>query len=141
MYELMAGQLNCDAHDPVNGGNLYDSPQRYLHLSPDLHFKGISTVNMIEAGAYCSAVPTLGFGKASRRLGLPTEVIVYPKTFHNVQIPNLQRESAERNLCWFRFWLKDEENPRHLEGRAVQALACDARFTKVEPNGCKKLAI
>jgi dipeptidyl aminopeptidase/acylaminoacyl peptidase len=111
MYEVMDGQLNREVHDVEEGGSLYDSPQRYLDLSPDLHFKGIWTANMFEGGAFSSALDMLGFDKASRRLGLPTEMIVYPKTFHNVQIPRLQRESAERNLDWFRFWLKSEEDP------------------------------
>ena len=111
VYEEMPGQLNREVHDEVNGGSLYDSPQRYLDLSPNLHFAGVSSANLFEAGARSSALLMLALGKASRRVGLPTEVIVYPKTGHNVQIPRLQRESAERNLDWFRFWLKGEEDP------------------------------
>jgi hypothetical protein len=66
---------------------------------------------MFEAGAYSLAVVMLGLGKVSRRFGLPTEFVVYPQTDHNIATSRLQRESAERNLDWFRFWLKNEEDP------------------------------
>jgi dipeptidyl aminopeptidase/acylaminoacyl peptidase len=111
VYELMPGELNREVHDVENGGSLYDSPERYVELSPDLHFAGVQSANLYESGSESQAIFMLGFGKVSRRYGLPTEMIVYPQTGHNLHIPRMQKESAERNLDWFRFWLKDEVDP------------------------------
>ncbi len=112
MYEVMSGQLNEEVHDIVNGVGLYDSPERYIALSPDLHFKGLSAAMMFESGAESQAIPMLGYGKAARRFDIPVESIVYPKTGHSLRTPRLQEESRERNFDWFLFWLKDQEDKK-----------------------------
>lgn len=110
-YSLTAGFLNREVHDVQYGASLYDNPGRYIALSPDLHFEGLDAAVLFEAGAKSLAVGMMGSPKAARRAGMPAEFIVYPKTGHNIQLPRLQKESAERNLDWFRFWLLDEEDP------------------------------
>jgi dipeptidyl aminopeptidase/acylaminoacyl peptidase len=115
VYELMPGHLNKEVHDTQNGP-YYENPQRYLDLSPDLHFQGVSTANLFESGSESEAIFMLGLGKTSRRFGMPTEMIVYPHTEHNLQEPRMERESAERNLDWYRFWLKDEVDPNPAKG-------------------------
>jgi len=111
MYELMSEQANREIHDPILGASLYDSPQRYIDDSPDLHLAGVATASLFEGGAYTAALHMLGYPKALRRAGAPTEFIVYPQTQHNLATPHLQRESAARNLDWFEFWLDDAEDP------------------------------
>jgi len=111
MYELMSEQANREIHDPILGASLYDSPQRYIDDSPDLHLAGVATASLFEGGAYTAALHMLGYPKALRRAGAPTEFIVYPQTQHNLATPRLQRESAARNLDWFGFWLADAEDP------------------------------
>lgn len=109
-YTSMPGELNRKVHDVINGSSLYDSPERYVELSPDLHFKGLKAAVLFEAGNRSLAVNMLGLPNAARAAHMPAEYIVYPKTSHNIAIPRLQKESAERNLDWFRFWLKGEED-------------------------------
>jgi len=111
VYELSPLLHNQAVQDVIHGGSLYEAPQHYLDVSPDLHFDGLETANLFEAGAYSNSIQMLGYAKASIRRGLPTEMVIYPKTGHNVGIPSLQKESAERNLDWFRFWLLSEEDP------------------------------
>ena len=111
MYELMSEQANREIHDPILGVSLYDSPQRYIDDSPDLHLAGVATASLFEGGAYTAALHMLGYPKALRRAGAPTEFIVYPQTQHNLATPRLQRESAALNLDWFEFWLEDVEDP------------------------------
>lgn len=111
MYELMSGQANREIHDTTSGGSLYDSPQLYLEQSADLKFSNLATASLFEAGSDAAALLMLGFPKAARRAGVPTEFIVYPQTGHNPTMPKLQKESAERNLAWFEFWLLDRECP------------------------------
>jgi dipeptidyl aminopeptidase/acylaminoacyl peptidase len=111
MYELMSDQANREIHDTTLGGSLYDSPQLYLEQSADLKFSNLATASLFEAGSDAAALLMLGFPKAARRAGMPAELIVYPQTGHNPTMPKLQKESAQRNLAWFEFWLLDRECP------------------------------
>lgn len=111
LYNLMTESLNHNVHDVVYGTSLYADPERYLELSPDLHFQSLETAVLFEAGSRSIAIGMLGYQKAARAADMPTEFFIYPQTDHNPSTPLIQKESAERNLDWFRFWLKDEEDP------------------------------
>jgi dipeptidyl aminopeptidase/acylaminoacyl peptidase len=115
MYELVGDEANREIHDRIFGASLYADPARYLADSPDLQFAGVSTATLFEGGARTGALVMLGFPKAARRAGMPTEFVVYPKTGHNLAIPALQAESARRNLAWFEFWLRGRELPAAVE--------------------------
>ena len=45
-----------------------------------------------------------------RELGKPVELFIYPDELHVVNQPKHRYEIYERNLDWFRFWLKSEES-------------------------------
>jgi dipeptidyl aminopeptidase/acylaminoacyl peptidase len=110
-YDLMPGRLDREILDPELGGSIYDSPERYLRMSPELHFNDVVSANLFEGGSQSLAVQMLDFAKASVYRGLPTELIIYPNTAHNIVRPQIQKESAQRNVDWFRFWLLDQEDP------------------------------
>ena len=110
IYSLTPDFMNRHIHDQVYGMSLYDDPERYIDLSPELHFRNLDTAVLFEAGARSLSINMLGYPKAARYAGMPTEYVVYPKTGHAITIPRLRREAAERNLDWFRFWLNDEED-------------------------------
>lgn len=110
-YNLMPGWLNREAHNWRYGASLYDDPARYIALSPDMHFKGLDTAVLFEAGAESLAINMMGTVKAALYAGMPTEFVIYPRTSHNLRRPRLQKEAAERNLDWFRFWLQHYEDP------------------------------
>ena len=113
MYSLMPGDLNRQVHDVVTGlgTSFWDDPRLYLEGSPDMHFKDVHTASLWESGAQSAALMMFSYPKAARHFGAPSEFIVYPKTGHNPALPNIQRESANRNLDWFAFWLNGEEHP------------------------------
>jgi len=46
-----------------------------------------------------------------RELGKPVELFVYPNELHVVNQAKHRYQIYERNLDWFRFWLKSEESP------------------------------
>jgi len=112
MYSLMPGDLNRQVHDVVSGlgKSFWDDPAPYLEASPDMHFQGVHTASLWEAGAQSAAVMMLSYPKVARHFGAPSELIVYPKTQHNPNLPGIQRESATRNLDWLEFWLSGREN-------------------------------
>ena len=45
-----------------------------------------------------------------RDLGRPMELFIYPDELHHVNQPKHRYQIYERNLDWFRFWLKSEES-------------------------------
>lgn len=109
LYETLTGELNREVHERgIGEPSLYDRPERYLDLSPDLHFEAMPTALLFEAGM--DAMQMLGMAKAARHFDIPSEFIVYPRTDHAMTIPHLKREAAETNLDWFRFWLQGKED-------------------------------
>lgn len=109
IYATNPGFINRNS-DLGHNANPYDNPERYVEVSPDFHYQGLKTAILFEAGVKANALRMMGSPKAARHAGLPAEFIVYPQTSHNIHIPSLQRESAERNLDWFRFWLLGQED-------------------------------
>lgn len=110
MYELMSDEANREIHDALFGASLYDDPARYVAESADLRFTGLRTAALFEGGAHAAALLMLGYPKAAARAGMPTELVVYPRTGHNITDLPLRREAAQRNVDWFEFWLLGRED-------------------------------
>jgi len=82
-WKLMAPELNADRIDaPV------------LNNDPDSEF-----------------LPDLALYTSLRELGKPVQLFIYPNELHRVNQPKHRYQIYERNLDWFRFWLKNEEDP------------------------------
>jgi dipeptidyl aminopeptidase/acylaminoacyl peptidase len=45
-----------------------------------------------------------------QKLGRPVEMVIYPDELHVINQPKHRYEIYERNLDWFRFWLKGEDD-------------------------------
>lgn len=43
--------------------------------------------------------------------GKPVELFIYPDELHHIDQPKHRYQMYERNVDWFRFWLKNEEDP------------------------------
>ena len=83
-----------------------------VDLSLDLHFDGVISANLFEAGANSNAIEMLAFGKASRRRGLPTEMVVYPKPGHNFSIPTaISREEPRIRRQLLKILLSSSRKP------------------------------
>jgi dipeptidyl aminopeptidase/acylaminoacyl peptidase len=112
LYDLSSAEFNREVHQAgMHEPSFYDVPNRYLDLSPSLHFRGLMTPMLFETGSEATAILTLGMWKAARHFGIPAEYVIYPQSGHSIELPSLFRESAERNLDWFLFWLRDAEDP------------------------------
>ncbi len=88
-WKLIAPELNADRIDaPV------------LNNDPDSEF-------LADLALYTSL----------RDLGKPMELYIYPNELHVINQPKHRYQMYERNLDWFRFWLKGEEdsNPAKAE--------------------------
>lgn len=112
LYEIYSAEFNREIQERALGEPpLYVRPQRYIELSPDLHFEGLKTALLFESGLEGVVMHMIGMPKAARLFGVPSEFFVYPRTGHTLTEPRLQRESAERILDWFLYWLRAVEDP------------------------------
>src|SRR5260370_42691022 len=48
---------------------------------------------------------------ALKRLNKPVELYYYPNEGHTPEHPKARLATMQRNVDWYRFWLKDEEDP------------------------------
>ncbi|WP_133162318.1 S9 family peptidase [Hyphococcus luteus] len=110
-YIFSPGYLYANGYHKLWGASPYDSPQTYIETSPVFEFDGAGAAILFESGVRYQAIAMLESPKAAALSGLPAEFVVYPKTGHNIRSPDLQIESAARNLDWVLFWLTGVEDP------------------------------
>ncbi len=46
-----------------------------------------------------------------RRVGTPTQLVVYPGQRHGLSVPSYQKDRLERYLDWYRRWVKEAGRP------------------------------
>ncbi|MGH9464380.1 MAG: alpha/beta hydrolase family protein, partial [Thermoanaerobaculia bacterium] len=80
-------------------------------LSPFFSAEKVTTPTLFVGGEKDWNVPTLNseqFYQALRRLGKPTELVVYPDENHSIDRPSFVRDRLERYLAWFDKWVLGE---------------------------------
>ena len=104
-YGQMPGWLNMNIHDYYYGGSPFGNLQRYIAMSPIFHVAGLTTPTLLEFGEQSLAVQGLEAETALWRCGVPSELVLYPRTGHNMSRPKQEAEAMQRNLDWFDYWL------------------------------------
>ena len=77
-----------------------------------LHADQITTPTMFLGGEKDFNVPLVGgeqMYQALRSLGIPTQLVVYPNSFHGITRPSYQKDRIERYLAWYAKYLKPAE--------------------------------
>lgn len=96
-------------------GDLYHQAERIRYENQFAlgHIQKVRTPSLILTGIDSSA-PTQGrmFLHAFRRMGVPAELIVFPRTGHGIHEPELLLDSHERNLEWFDHWVRGISSAR-----------------------------
>ena len=114
----------------------------YLKLSgPFLKADQIKTPTLFLCGEDDMNVPLLNteqMYQAVRRLGIPTELVIYPGQNHGIRTPSYQKDRLERYVKWYDTYLRPEKvvafaaampETKGLDGRSFFApeLAGDAK--------------
>ena len=97
------------------GVEFWEDYERYERHSAMYHIANVVTPTQVIHGAQDLRVPfTQGqeFYRALDRRGVPTEMVVYPRTPHGPREPKFVMDVSERILTWFR---------KHLGSEAVAA--------------------
>jgi len=94
--------------------NPYDPAQRALGLGEDYlwNLHNIRTPSLLEFGidsmaAYIGRPLFQGL----QYFGVPSELIVYPRTGHSIEEPRLRLDSFHRKIAWFDYWVRDYPHP------------------------------
>jgi dipeptidyl aminopeptidase/acylaminoacyl peptidase len=77
-----------------------------------LHADQIKTPTLFMGGEKDFNVPLMGgeqMYQALRSLGIPTQLVVYPNSFHGITRPSYQKDRIERYLAWYAKYLKPVE--------------------------------
>lgn len=86
------------------GGELWEKWDLLLERSPMTHVQNIHTPTLIQHGREDMRVPMsqgIELYQALKRLGVPTKIMLLPRTEHNITETKIVRELAEANLDWF----------------------------------------
>ncbi len=78
------------------------------------HIKNVKTPTLILHGQKDLRVPLpqdQELYTALKDLGVPTELVVYPRQGHGVREPRLQRDVAKRTVEWFNRWVLGKAHP------------------------------
>jgi dipeptidyl aminopeptidase/acylaminoacyl peptidase len=86
------------------------SRKNWMELAPSLRADRIDTPLLMN-DADSEYIGGLSLMTSLEQLGKPVELFIYPNELHRKNQPRHRLEIYERNLDWFRFWLKGEEDP------------------------------
>ena len=86
------------------GGEYWDRLAMFMKHSAMFNIKNVKTPSQVIHGEKDLRVPPsqgFEFYVAMKRLGVPTEMITYPRTPHGVQEPKFIQDIGERMIGWF----------------------------------------
>ncbi len=88
---------------PYFGATVYDDPAVYARSSPILFVKSVATPTLMlvgEGDIECPPPQSHEFWRALRRLGVPSELVVYPDEGHGFARPQNRRDALRRRAAW-----------------------------------------
>ena len=89
----------------------WETPENYERISPFNDVANVTTPTLWMGGSDDWNVPILGseqMYQAMKRLGIETQLIVYPGEHHGIRTPAFQKDRYERYLDWFDHYVKGE---------------------------------
>jgi len=89
----------------------WENPDLYRRMSPYFQVDKVVTPTLIVGGEQDWNVPIVNseqLYQALKRLGVTTELVVYPGEFHEFETPSYIKDLYERFLDWFATYVKGE---------------------------------
>ena len=109
-YMAARGVQDNFSREGVGGWPEGRSKANWRQVAPELNADRID-VPVLNNDPDSEFLGDLALYTSLRELGKPVELFIYPNELHHVNQPKHRYEIYERNLDWFRFWLKSEESP------------------------------
>jgi len=113
-----AGEANAFANYGVDeyvyawemeAGLPWKNMQTWMRLSPWFQIDKVKTPTLFLGGSEDHNVPIVNseqMYESLRRLGVETELVVYPDEFHDITRPSFQKDVLERYIAWYDKHLK-----------------------------------
>lgn len=95
---------------PYFGASVYDDPAVYERCSPINFIKRVRTPTLVLVGdrdLECPAPQSYEFWRALKRMGVPTQLVVYPNEGHRIGRPDHRRDIARRTVAWLNEYLRE----------------------------------
>jgi dipeptidyl aminopeptidase/acylaminoacyl peptidase len=95
-------------------GHPWESKALWNKVSPFYRVNNITTPTLFMGGDIDWNVPILGseqMYQALKRLGRPTELVVYPGEYHEFKTPSHIKDRLERYLAWYNHYVKGDPAP------------------------------
>lgn len=109
----------------------WKNPEAYLKLSgPFLKADQIKTPTLFLCGEADMNVPLLNteqMYQAVRRLGIPTELVIYPGQNHGLTRPSYIKDRYERYVKWYDAYLRPEKATATAAAKTPEAKGLDGR--------------
>ena len=109
MYAQNDSQANREHYF---NGTPYDNFDHWLAMSPIKYIRNARTPTLIHVGHDDPRVPrpqSEELHMALKKLGVPTEFIVYPRMGHGLTEPRYQMVKMVAEFSWFEKWIKGKE--------------------------------
>lgn len=91
-----------------------DNRAAWERISPFNRVDRVTTPTLVMGGEKDWNVPIQNgeqLYQALRRLGVPTQLVVYPGQGHGLRVPSYQKDRYERYLAWYDRWVKPVAPP------------------------------
>lgn len=112
LYRSNYGHDHYQLHWEKELGLPWETPEKWERISPFNDVANVTTPTLWIGGSDDWNVPILGseqMYQAMKRLGLETQLVVYPGEHHGIRRPKFQKDRYERYLDWFGKYVKDNE--------------------------------
>ncbi|MBA4320773.1 MAG: hypothetical protein C0412_20470, partial [Flavobacterium sp.] len=93
------------------GKSLYEDKEVYVNNSPIMHAENVRTPLLLWTGKNDRIVPwnqSITYYLALRKLGVSTQMLVYPDEDHSLENADNQKDLSKRMMRWFDYLLKGE---------------------------------
>jgi dipeptidyl aminopeptidase/acylaminoacyl peptidase len=100
----------------------WESKAVWEKVSPFYRVSNITTPTLFMGGDMDWNVPILGgeqMYQALKRLGRPTELVVYPGEYHEFKTPSHIKDRLERYLAWYNHYVKGDSAPARPPEQAL----------------------
>ncbi|MGB2591490.1 MAG: S9 family peptidase [Candidatus Acidiferrum sp.] len=92
----------------------WDKPAVWEHVSAFRNITKVTTPTLFLGGNIDANVPILGgeqMYQALKRLGVATELVVYPDEYHEFTLPSHIADRLHRDLAWYAHYVKGDPAP------------------------------
>jgi dipeptidyl aminopeptidase/acylaminoacyl peptidase len=113
LYRSNYGHDHYQLHWELELGLPWETPEKWERISPFNDVANVTTPTLWIGGADDWNVPILGseqMYQAMKRLGIETQLVVYPGEHHGIRRPAFQKDRYERYLQWFDQFVKNSTN-------------------------------